>query len=80
MFLPCLAHLYNRNAPDKPFAIDERKMNMAVLKVAELRFLSLPRSWVNRATIKRRKGSTACRYLLAAITWLDHAAWNLPSL
>jgi hypothetical protein len=41
MFLPCLAHLYNRNAPDKLFAIDERKMSMAVLKVAELRFLRL---------------------------------------
>jgi hypothetical protein len=44
MFLPCLAHLYNRNAPDKLFAIDERKMNMAVLKVAELRFLRLLRT------------------------------------
>jgi len=39
--LPFLAHLYNRNAPDKLFAIDERKMSMAVLKVAELRFLRL---------------------------------------
>jgi hypothetical protein len=38
MFLPFLAHLYNRNAPDKLFAIDERKMSIAVLKVAELRF------------------------------------------
>jgi hypothetical protein len=41
MFLPFLAHLYNRNAPDTLFAIDERKMSMAVLKVAELRFLRL---------------------------------------
>jgi hypothetical protein len=41
MFLPFLAHLYNRNAPDKLFAIDERPMSIAVLKVAELRFLRL---------------------------------------
>jgi hypothetical protein len=37
MFLPLLGHLYNRNAPAKLFAIDERKMSLAVLKVAELR-------------------------------------------
>jgi hypothetical protein len=38
---PFLAHLYNPNAPDKLFAIEERKMSMSVLKVAELRFLRL---------------------------------------
>jgi hypothetical protein len=48
MFLPFLAHLYNRNAPDTLFAIgEERKMSMAVLKVAEIPFLGLLGTWLN---------------------------------
>ena len=41
MFLPFLAHLYNRNAPDKLFAIDEKQMSMAVLKVTVLSLMRL---------------------------------------
>jgi hypothetical protein len=39
-----------------------------------------PGSWVNRATTKRRKGSTASPQYLLAVSCLGHAAWDLPSL
>jgi hypothetical protein len=47
MFLPFSAPLYDRSTPDKVLAIDETKMSLAVLKVAELRFLSISRHRAN---------------------------------
>jgi len=47
MFLPFSAPLYHPIAPDKLLAIEERKMSLAVLKFAALRFLSIPRTRVN---------------------------------